>query len=123
MGPNRARQAANFASTAARSVTSRRWDWISTPAAVTRATVAAMASSRGSTVKTRAPSSARRTQVARPLPQHGPTPLPVTITAFRSSRLAIRCVLPLTRRPHDSSGTTPSGGGTRNTLSVMEISV
>src|SRR5215475_13591016 len=66
---------------------------ISPPAAFTRSMVSFTLSRLRSTAKIFAPSSAKRTAVARPLPQPGPTqPAPVTI-AIRSCRRPLMMLL------------------------------
>src|SRR6185503_6460440 len=71
-----------MAATAALSVTSQRW--VAMPGA--RSMVSLSACSLRSTANTLAPSSTKRTVVARPLPQPGPTePAPVTIATLPCS--------------------------------------
>ena len=75
-----------MALTAALSVTSHSCTTISPPTAFTLSTVSAVLAGSRSTANTLAPSSAKRTHVARPLPQPGPTlPAPVMM-AMRSCR-------------------------------------
>src|ERR1700719_4562601 len=75
-----------MAATAALSVASHRWGLISPSASRTRSTVSRMDSASRSTAKTLAPSRAKITAVARPLPQPGPMqPAPTTIATLPSS--------------------------------------
>ncbi|MNT50288.1 hypothetical protein D3C72_1872020 [compost metagenome] len=75
-----------MASTSEASVASPVQAVMSPPASRARASVSAMASALLSTANTFAPSCAKRTATARPLPQPGPTqPAPVTMATFPSS--------------------------------------
>src|SRR6266849_6561427 len=79
-------QASTMAETALLSVALHRWDVISPPASRTRSMVSRIESASRSTAKTLAPSRAKITAMARPLPQPGPTqPAPTTIATLPSS--------------------------------------
>src|SRR5204862_5607243 len=81
--PNFFTHAWTMAETAAASVTSQRC--VAMPGALS--TVSASAAASRSTAKTLAPSSTKRTVVARPLPQPGPIePAPVTMATLSLSR-------------------------------------
>src|SRR2546423_13948 len=85
--PKASRQASTMRFTALPSVTSQ--IWVFTEAA--RPTVSDRLSESRSTAKTRAPSSAKRTAVARPLPHPGPIePAPVTIATRSLSLIGMR---------------------------------
>ena len=91
--PNRSRQVATMASTLAAWVTSQVQVTMELAASPARAKVSAKRSGSRSTARTLAPSCARRTAIARPLPQPSPTqPAPVTIATLFSKRL-IACLL------------------------------
>src|SRR5262245_4900360 len=78
-------------------VTSHRCVAIAPPAFFTPSTVSRRRSASRSTAKIFAPSSAKRTAVARPLPQPGPTePAPVTIATLPSRRRVTTCSFPKT---------------------------
>src|SRR5882672_7555782 len=78
--------ASTMAETALPSVASHKWDVISPPALRARSMVSRIEEASRSTAKTLAPSRAKITAMARPLPQPGPTqPAPTTIATLPSS--------------------------------------
>src|SRR5262249_46388151 len=78
--------ASTMVETALPSVASHKWDVISPPPSRVRSMVSRIASASRSTAKTVAPSRAKITAMARPLPQPGPTqPAPTTIATLPSS--------------------------------------
>src|SRR5262249_49004512 len=106
-GLQRAGHALIILATCALSVASHSCGSISPPASRTRASVSVMASRLLSAAKTLAPSCAKITAMARPLPQPGPTqPAPLTIATLPCSlpamwppRLALLPVAPSNNRP------------------------
>src|SRR5882672_1343767 len=84
-----------MAATSSARVTSHRCVAIAPPAFFTPSTVSRSRSASRSTAKIFAPSSAKRTAVARPLPQPGPTePAPVTIATLFARRPVIAWSFP-----------------------------